>query len=245
MDEDRPVLIGPGRVVRLPVGYFFFGAAVVLAAAFGGYLVGYQVRDRSAEAEKRRLVSEGMILPADPLASETRSGTPVAGTNERPVRTGTTGGSQTGTQPERPRTQDRAPQGGTTGGTTAGTGGAGTTGTGSTLPPGVVLVQQGERGPWEPGLNYFIIASYGQENALELAEFLAGNGVPVVVTRLRGSPLWSVVSQQGFTRDPMRADGEIGAYRARLERLGREFGALGGWRRPSFSDMYGMRLLSP
>lgn len=232
MEEERPVLIGPGRVVRLPVGYFFFGAAVVLAAAFGGYLVGYQVRDRSAEAEKRRLVSEGMILPADPLAGEPRTGTPLAGTNERPVRTGTTGTTQTGTQPDRPRTQDRAPQGGTTG-------------TGPTLPPGVILVQQGERGPWEPGLNYFIIASYGQENALELAEFLAGNGVPVVVTRLRGSQLWSVVSQRGFTRDPMRADGEIGAYRTRLERLGREFGALGGWRRLSFSDMYGMRLLSP
>ena len=238
MDEDRPVLIGPGRVVRLPVGYFFFGAAVVLAAAFGGYLVGYQVRDRSAEAEKRRLVSEGMILPADPLASETRSGTPVAGTTERPPRGGT--------QPDRPRTQDRPQQGGTTGtgAATTGTGGAGAV-PGASLPPGVILVQQGERGPWEPGLNYFIIASYGQENALELAEFLAGNGVPVVVTRLRGSPLWSVVSQRGFTRDPMRADGEIGAYRARLERLGREFGAQGGWRRPSFSDMYGMRLLSP
>ncbi len=226
VEEERPALIGPGRVVRLPVGYFFFGAAVVLAAAFGGYLIGYQVRDRGAEAEKRRLVGEGLVSVTDPLAED-------AGQVDRarPVerRESTRGESNPTERREEPRTGS----------------GGGRVEPVREVVPGVLLVEAGQRAPWEPGLNYLVMASYGQENAIELAEFMAGNGVPVVVVRLPRANLWSVVSQQGFTRDPMRADGEIGTFRERVERLGREFGALGGWRKASFADMYGRRMLSP
>jgi len=53
-DEERPPLLGPGRVVRLPVGFFFFGAAIVIAAGVGGYALGYKVKERQVDAAERR-----------------------------------------------------------------------------------------------------------------------------------------------------------------------------------------------
>ena len=217
--DERPPLIGPGRVVRLPVGYFFFGAALVIGAGVGGWALGYQQREREYQAELRaqaEAATVGLIEPLDgpevnpDLLSE--GFTPV-GSPARPAGAAGTAGTTARTPEARPGDgAERAPAG----------------------PRGVVVQDRGQPDPRQAGSNYAIVASLGRDRAVELAEFLGERGVEVAVLSPNNAGLSSVVSLRGFPEGTYRSEARR-EHDSMLRRLGREWASRGGWRR-DFDD---------
>lgn len=243
--DDRGPILGPGRAIRMPVGYFFFVAAAVIAVGVGGYLLGYQHRDAEHEEARRGAVPEPLLPITDPLNEPGVGVGGIAGVDQaRPNRPGSNaGGSVQGSA-----AGDARASGAGRPGTAAGTantgdparpgivGGPGVRdGVGF---PGVTVVSRETPDPRERGLNYAVIASLGEERALLAARYLAGRGVEVVVVPGQNGR-FDIVSRAGFAG---------GAYKeragrsleTRIREIGRAFRQEHGGP-TDFSDMWWKR----
>lgn len=213
-DEDSAFGIKPGRTIRVPVGYLFFAIAGVIALIFGGYMLGYQQRDRLAEEERLRMLTNdpgqgGEHAIADPLASNTpNSPSKITNSNNAPPQQFPNSGEDSRT--------------------------------GSPL-PNVWFVRDGVPDPRQPGLNYFILATnYPWDEAEKAALFLGRNGVGAVVYPSSRSNRWNLSTRQGFEGGTYR-DAEAQALVERIKSIGERYqdverGAT------DFDDLYPARL---
>ncbi|HBS29423.1 MAG TPA: hypothetical protein DEB06_08230 [Phycisphaerales bacterium] len=189
-------LFSAGRVVRVPIGYFFFAGLLVLALVVGGYVVGYKKRDAEADAERQRDAQRALSGVTDPLSGPGPSGPgsgppgvaePVRGPDPRPA-----GG---GAQPNRSQTS------------------AG---------PRIVRVERPGDDPRRAGLNYLVIATLPQADAERAAEFLVGNGLEIGLVKADHRPSWrEVVDLRGL--EPSQLGDASDRVRQQITALGREF----------------------
>ncbi|MFG0292335.1 MAG: hypothetical protein ACIAQF_13840 [Phycisphaerales bacterium JB065] len=218
-EEDSAFGIKPGRTIRVPMGYLFFAIAGVIALIFGGYMLGYQQRDRLAEKERLRMLTNdagpnGENTIADPLVSNA--------TNHSGNPSNLTNSDSSGSQTQQPRN----------------TGGGASTG--SPL-PNVWFVRNGVQDPRQPGLNYFILATnYPWDEAEKAALYLGRNGVGAVVYPSTRSNRWNLSTRQGFEGGTYR-DAEAQALVERIKSIGERYqdverGAT------DFDDLYPARL---
>ena len=176
-DEEPPsTILGPGRTVRMPVGYFFFGLAIVIATGIGGYILGF--RQSEARYERQRERQARLDAPADPL--------------DRPINRRLLAGSSPA--PEGRADSDAGPSGSI--GAFPSDGGTGT----------MVIVEQGTPDPRQRGVNYAVVASLGRERALDLGRFLTERGVDVAVVKLNNARLPSVIALRGFPSGHFRTE---------------------------------------
>jgi hypothetical protein len=209
IDAPVPAPIGPGRSVRVPTGYFLFGAAAVLAAAIGGYMFGFVQKEREvteAERQAAQLTGTRLTEPTD---------------GALPPPSSTQPGKQTAT-----RTQP-GPAGGSATSNTAAP---------STQIPGVTIVGKGVADPRTVGKNYAVVASLGQDRAIEVAEFLARSGVESAVLPRNTGGFYPVVSLTGFAKEEFRGKARQD-HENRLRELGKQYAKQGGGRK-DFSDLW-------
>ncbi len=222
-DEDSAFGIKPGRTIRVPMGYLFFAIAGVIALIFGGYMLGYHQRDRLAEQDRLRMLtnesgsgSENTIT--DPLANN-GSNAPSNSGNASSSGAGGASGSG-GSQPQPPRN----------------TGGQ----TGSPL-QNVWFVRDGVRDPRQSGLNYFILATnYPWDEAEKAALYLGQNGVGAVVYPSSRSNRWNLSTRQGFEGGTYR-DAEAQALVRQIKDIGRQYQTVERGA-TDFDDLYPARL---
>jgi hypothetical protein len=194
----------------MPVGYFFFGLAIIIAIGVGAYMLGFKARDRAYERQQRQQAQAE--VPNEPLDELSRS---------LPVNESLLAGGGS-----RPSSPTRAPVSTPSGSIDAPGAGAGR----------VIFVGSGTPDPRVKDSNYPIVASLGKDRAEELAHFLADRGLEVAVVRLNNARLHSVVPLRGFPTGTFGSD-ERKQFEAALKRLGREYEALGSGRK-GFNDLY-------
>lgn len=168
-DEDES-LLSPGRIVRVPVGYFFVAAAVVVVVGIGGFILGESRARAELERIKDRAAQQGIDnLIVDPLTQpgEQQASNQVSPSIER---------------------QPRVSQNGS---------GTGTAEPGLERP---LLVDSWDEDPREADLNYFHVAHLPRSEAERAATYLAARGIPTArLPRERGGSC-DVVVLQGFAR---------------------------------------------
>jgi hypothetical protein len=185
---------GPGRFVKVPVGYAYLAVAVGLAALVAVYIYGYSAGESAASKrfEERRieeLTSQGNLPAYDPLS---------AGKTPSSLRTPPAGGSGGGGQALGPQ-----------GGAGAGSGGAAVQDLGP--PPG------GD--PRQVGLNYFVIAHTDGVRGPALVQFCRANGLDAhLVPDDNGRPRLVVVCP-GFAAGE-RQSAEVKALEAKIRSVG-------------------------
>ncbi|MEO1129901.1 MAG: hypothetical protein AAFX05_09390 [Planctomycetota bacterium] len=198
-DEERPPLLGPGRVVRLPVGFFFFGAAVVIAAGLGGYAMGYKVSEHHFEAELQAQAAGSALTPSDPLL-------------DQDITPGLLNPSNGSSGANRPAQVPREPAGQEEGGPGQGRG-------------QVIRVWDGTPDPRSAGLNYLIVFREARDEAVAAADFLSERGYDVAVVP-SGKSLAIVVSLSGFEGSVREGGGP--SHIAAIKQLGKEYRRAGG-----------------
>lgn len=229
-DDDTPLarMFRPGHVVRMPVGYIWFAAAVVLVIGLAAYTVGYQVAKAAAEAERRDFLSQNALTPSaadDPLNDSTAPGdddrdrrradqADVDRSAAAPDRRSSRG------NPNQHRPPDReSPRGAS----------QPTTRTGSPL-DNVFFVGPNVPDPREPGLNYLVLASgIAQDSAERLALFAGRRGLSVVRLKPNTRGLATVTTLEGLNAEAYRSPAVRRAFLANVREVGREFQADGGW----------------
>lgn len=204
-EEPHRSILSPGRTVRMPVGYFFFALAIVIATAIGAYILGFQMRDAAYQRqEKRRAQLEAPVEPLDQPVNRSLLGPSPVGAS--------------GSQPSRPGSPAKPPS------PEIGSG-----------PGKVVVVGAGTSDPREKGVNYAIVATLGKERATDLAAFLSERGVDVAVVPTNNARLFFVVTLKGFPSGTYRTEERenyealLKALGKEWERLGggrRDFGGL-------------------
>ncbi len=214
--------IGPGRTVRMPVGFFFIGVAAVIAAAVGGYTLGYMKKGQEISAEERRQAAAEAALLREPSGFGGVNPDLLGGAEDRSAdrQRATQPRTQTPprTRPETAPTQQEARIEG---------------------PAGLIIVGGGTPDPRESGKNYAILSSVGWDRALALGEFLASQGLEVAVLPAHNGRLHPVVSLGGLTREEYRSSSREQHERL-LKRLGREWAASGTGRK-DFEGLYWAR----
>ena len=181
-----------GRSIRVPAGYLFVVAAVVVAAGLFGYVIGYGRAQRVAEAEAaeraRQSVPENDPLTEAPLNIELTSPSP-EGPEVRPASeregegTGPDAGSGSRSEAEGERGADAA-------------GGD----------------------PREDGLNYFVLVRDLPTEGERLVSWLAERGVPAM-TEPVSNGLVKVVVLQGVPGD-RASSAQTLAFKQHLRELG-------------------------
>jgi len=217
-DHDRPepeethAAIGPGRVVRMPIGFFFFGVAIVLAAGVGGYMLGYQVRDGEADREARDRAAAEVAGLREPIGGDRTNPEVISptrlGAQRQPARTPTDPPPVATRPPADPPRAD----------------------------PSVVLVDRGTPDPRRTGENYPIIARLGRDRAMEVAEFLVDRGLEIAVVAPHNGTLYTVVGLRGFPSGEFRSEARRSLDRS-IRALGEEW-ARSGRGRDGFDDLY-------
>lgn len=199
--DDRVLLsnplgwLSPGRTIRLPVGYVFIAAAVVIFIGVASYLFGYKIgRERGQTEQAQLLARYGSPVADDPLNL-------VNGTDPNPPRSAT------------PVTPAEGRNG------TADTAGDAHGATPAVDAPDGASTTSENTPRRERGLNYWIVASYPSDAARRLADFLESQGVAseVVPVDNAASQVWAL---PGFSRELLRSS-EARSFEQRLRRLGR------------------------
>lgn len=179
--DDSLSWLSPGRVIRIPVGYVFVAAVVLVAMMIGGYMAGYKQRQREEERQRalevRRqldgvtdpLAAAPAMVPAGPAASPGGgggTGAPIAGRPEPASPTGAPGAAQV--------------QAGSSGGR-------------------LIVVRDGASDPRVVGQNYLVVAMLAYEEAERAANFLASRGLEILLVPVHNRPSnWHVIVGRGF-----------------------------------------------
>jgi len=186
--------LSPGRIVKLPVGYLFFGVAGVLIALFGAYLVGFKRMENLVEAQRRAEVEQEFSSTMDPLVSLRLKEQP------QPVASG--GDGKEGASSHAPVVKPAT----------------------SPVIPGVVDIGAGEADPRQPGLNYLVAATLPTGEAKRAAEFLAGKGLAVAMVPVHNRPTRrEVIVLEGLSREQYRKGSHKLRLEERVRAVGREF----------------------
>lgn len=201
---------GPGKMIRIPMGYVVPGVLAGLFVLALAYMGGYSRRGAEERQLREMEAKRQLDQLTDPLA--TGDATPLA----------TNGGPSIGSSgPVRaPQRTDglRSPQGG---GAAPGQGPAERGG--RLLDPRVVIVGGEADDPRQLGLNYLVAATLPPDEAEKAAAFLASRGLEVaVVPRDNRSSQREVVVLRGFAAGTINGP-EALELQERLRELGREY----------------------
>ncbi|MGP1311030.1 MAG: hypothetical protein ACTS27_12610, partial [Phycisphaerales bacterium] len=176
------------------------------------YLIGYGRAEAHAEAERARTIQAQLDM-VDPLNAP---GEP-AGSQAAPVTTATrppTGGQQAANRPA------QQPQ----------TGSGGGSATNQPRQPAVTTAD-----PRVPGMNYWVVARLGPDEARRAGAFLMANGVDVAVLESNSERFREVIAATGF--EGSGTSPEAARLKARILELGRLYRV--SEKGPTdFSDMY-------
>ncbi len=220
----------PGHVLRVPVGYVWFAAAVLIVAAISAYFVGYQVAAGRAEAERRADLADRQPPLGDiddPLNTPGAVDADGRSTTPRSIAGGSRDADRRSPAPDRQQDRRRpapAPAGSITG---------------SPL-PNVYFVSEAVPDPRVEGLNYLVLASgITRDDAERLALFLGRNGVGAVRTRPNSRNLVTVATLEGLNAEGYGSPARQ-AVESRIRALGRQFREQGGW--TDFTDAWWDRL---
>ncbi len=93
------------------------------------------------------------------------------------------------------------------------------TSSGAVIP---ALIRPEMRDPRQPGLNYFVLIHYPEDEALRLVGFLRAAGVEAIALSSHNTRLCKVVALTGFTREELGGARQQ-AYEQRLRDLGRQW----------------------
>lgn len=174
----------PTRALRVPVGYLYAGAAVILLAVVASYLYGVSVgdrvaRDRLAQQRLDEMQAAGRLPAADPLAAGRLPGSLRGGSGESPGSGGPTTPPSGGTAgpTANPKANPNA-------GSKAGANGA-------LGPP-----PQGD--PRQAGLNYFVLAHTPAREGEVLVDFCRANGLDAHLVPDDNGRLRLVIVLPGF-----------------------------------------------
>ncbi|MBL0928119.1 MAG: hypothetical protein IBJ11_10795 [Phycisphaerales bacterium] len=214
--EDRVLWFRPGQVLRVPVGYLFVAAGLLIAVAIFAYLLGYQKRDGEYKREQEALAARTTPDVTEPLRQP--------GPNGQTAPTGATAGPG---RPEPARPADRP---------NAGRPSEPPSGRRIVPVDGVIFLEAGMDDPRESGKHYYILATAGKEETDRIARFLGGKGVDVIRLPPNNAGLSQVVGLRAF-ESGKPDDPDAVEYRRQVQRLGRE------WRQTQrgateFADMY-------
>lgn len=207
--SPAPAAAAPARVVRLPVGYLYAGAAIVLLAVVVSYLYGVSVgervaRERLAQQRVEELNAAGHLPAADPLG---------AGRTPPSLRQDAGGAAPAGGESSRAAPARSAD--GVAGGALG-------------PPPGT--------DPRVPGLNYFVLAHTSSANGGAMVEFCRRNGLDAhLVPDYKGN-LRLVIVTPGFAAGE-RQSAAVKQLEAKIRAVGLQWkGAARGNR--DFGDAY-------
>jgi len=202
-----------GRTIRVPAGYIFVVAAVILASGIFGYVIGY---GRAKDVVKREAAQEKAQLSVnDPLDS----GPPTL--------------NLTAPRIEEPRVESRLPANEDSA-ENARESSPAVGDAGASVEPAAAPPQTGGD-PRIEGLNYYILVRDLPSEGERLVEWLSGQGIPAMTEPVSGG-LVKVVVLDGFER------GQASSARAlSFKQYLRELGAR--WKRDhrgssDFSDLY-------
>lgn len=199
------------RTLRIPVGYVIVAAGLALALAVVGYLVGYSRAVAGVKAERAREM-QAQLQMVDPLNSPAQTAIP-AGNIEQAQRPPAQQPEQRqAPPPASPQQQASRPP------SNAG------------VPPADL-----ERDPRVAGLNYWVVARLGPDEARRAASFLLANGVRAAVVETNTDRFREVIVSEGFEGSPNAP--QPAAIKARVLELGRLYRVQE--KGPTdFSDMY-------
>ncbi|MEM1422825.1 MAG: hypothetical protein AAGH64_02365 [Planctomycetota bacterium] len=192
--------IAPGGSVRVPAGVIFLIVAIVFAALFAGYLIGYQQKSNELVDEASREQVDGMQLPRDPLNTPAEPATPRVADTRRDR------GTVAPTPGEGPVMVNPAPR--AKAGPDEQAGGVSGQNARSIRMPGdplTVIVENGVPDPRERGLNYLAITSEGRERVEPFLAYLNANGVDAAAYPVNNG-VYRVYTLRGFTRDEYRTE---------------------------------------
>jgi hypothetical protein len=204
------------RTVRIPIGYVIVAGGLALALAVVAYLIGYSRAEANAESERRRVLQTELDM-VDPLNSPSGALANPQTTQNPPTGGGGGGGAaptQTATRPTQQTSQPGATQ----------------------TPPTGGQRQAGglERDPRVPGLNYWVIARLGPDEARRAAAYLQASGVDVAVVETNSDKFREVIASTGFEG---LSSPEAARLKSRILELGRLYRVQE--KGPTdFSDMY-------
>lgn len=210
--------LAPGKSVRIPSGYLFFGGGLLLAIIVAAFAIGYARGERTAEsqlaAQLRQGEGAGIVEPLN-----TPAPTPPQGSA---ANAGTSGSPRSGDQATPRSNRPNLPPP-------------------TRSPGGALIVGPNQLDPRKPGENYLFVALRGPEEALEIAEFLTASGVPAAIYEANRPTLRQVVALEGFASDAIRSqNNEYLRYRQNIRDLGREW-ATRNRNSQNFDDVYPAR----
>ncbi|MEM9082378.1 MAG: hypothetical protein AAGB34_02195 [Planctomycetota bacterium] len=219
VDEDRILGIAPGQALRVPVGYVFFGAFVVLALMIGAYLGGRAVRGQEAEEKMRTLQVENQELkqalreaapivqdPLNQLSEQTKTtiddvlrGEEEGNTDaiESIVPSGPFVDYEVNVPTEDPSS------------------------------PTLFLVDGPSSDPRVDGMNYFVVVHLSRGEAEKVAQFLVENGISAARLSVNSRGLADVVALRGFASGTLSDPPRMRLER-QLKALGRDYDSQGG-----------------
>jgi len=207
------------RTLRIPVGYVIVAGGLALALAVLAYMIGFKRAEAKAEADRARAVQEQLEV-VDPLTAPVMGGStgaPTGGTGSP------SGGQRLATRPPAsPQGPSASPAGDKAGSSTQTAPSLNTT-------PGL------ERDPRVPGLNYWVVARLGPDEARKAAAYLQASGVNVAVIETGSSKFREVIAADGF--EGSGSGPEAARIKSRILELGRLYRVQE--KGPTdFSDMY-------
>ncbi len=210
-DSDSDVRVAhwlsPGRTVRVPMGYFFFGVGLLLIVAWGAYAIGFHRAETIGEQRLQEQASDQFNDQfnnvRDPLSDLPRN--PDLLNNDRgQTEQNASKTNETREQTPPPRTNNRE------------------------LRTGLHLVEDpGLAGdPREEGMNYYqLMTSSNHDEVVRAAEFLNDNGLTVAVARVRSNnsrPNYVLQVIKPFPGTPERS-AEGRQFKEQLQQLGRTY----------------------
>ena len=177
--------IAPGGSVRVPAGVIFLIVAIVFAALFAGYLIGYQQKSNELVDEASKQQVDNLQLPRDPLNTPQNAVT----------------GTETRQRSVTPRPENRAPVVDPTpdDSTVVADGGGAQNADSVRLPgdPLTVIVENGIEDPRERGLNYLAFTSESRERIEPFLAYLNANGVDAAAYPVNNG-VYRIYALRGF-----------------------------------------------
>ncbi len=194
------------RTLRIPVGYVIIAVGLAFVLAVVGYLVGYNRRDAIAKADQeRQRINNAQLDMVDPLNAPTGGPVGTKAASTNPP-----------VQPVTRPPQQAAPPRQATGGQ-------------QEVPAGL------DRDPRVVGMNYWVIARLGPDEARRAAAFLMANGVTVAIVETNSERFREIIAAAGF--EGSGNSPEAARLKSRVLELGRLYRVQE--KGPTdFSDMY-------